>query len=57
MFSFEEGPDIDAVSNMSEFLGDALNMFDNDSAPIYCVNIFVLMYHCHLQVINNLFIQ
>jgi hypothetical protein len=27
MFSFESGPDIEAISNASEFLGGSLNMF------------------------------
>jgi hypothetical protein len=37
MFSSEHGPDIEMVSNASEFLGDALNIRDNDCALVYCV--------------------
>jgi hypothetical protein len=29
MFSFENGPDIETVSNASEFLGDALNIWEH----------------------------
>jgi hypothetical protein len=32
MFSYENDPDIEMVSNVSEFLGDTLNIWDNDSA-------------------------
>jgi hypothetical protein len=35
MFSFENGPDIETVPNASEFLGDTLNIWDNDRAMIY----------------------
>jgi hypothetical protein len=37
MFSFENGPDIEAVSNTSEFLGDTLNIWDNGSVLVYCI--------------------
>jgi hypothetical protein len=37
MFSSEHGPDIEKVSNASEFLGDALNILNNDTALVYCV--------------------
>jgi hypothetical protein len=30
MLSFENGPGIEMVSNASEFLGNALNIWDND---------------------------
>jgi hypothetical protein len=36
MFSFENGPDIEMVSNASEFLRDALNIWD-DTALVYCI--------------------
>jgi hypothetical protein len=36
MFSFENGPDIETISNASEFLGDTLNIWNNDSALVYC---------------------
>jgi hypothetical protein len=35
LFSFENGPDIEMVSSASEFLGNTLNIWDNDSALIY----------------------
>jgi hypothetical protein len=35
MFGFENGPDIEMVSNASEFPGDALNIWDNDCALLY----------------------
>jgi hypothetical protein len=35
MFSSENDPDIEMVSNVSEFLGDTLNIRDNDSALVY----------------------
>jgi hypothetical protein len=34
MFSFENGADIEMVSNTSEFLRDPLNIWDIDSALI-----------------------
>jgi hypothetical protein len=34
MFSFENGPDIEMVSNASKFLGYTLNTWDNDHAVI-----------------------
>jgi hypothetical protein len=37
MFSFENGPDIETVSNASEFLEDTLNIQDNDSGLVYCI--------------------
>jgi hypothetical protein len=37
MFRFENSPHIETVSNASEFLGDTLNMWDNDSALVYCI--------------------
>jgi hypothetical protein len=36
MFSFENSPDIETGSNASEFLGDTLNMLDNDTVLLYC---------------------
>jgi hypothetical protein len=36
MFNFENGPDIETVSNVSEFLADTLNIWDNDHALVYC---------------------
>jgi hypothetical protein len=37
MFSFENGPDIETVFIASEFLGNTLNIWGNDSAPVYCI--------------------
>jgi hypothetical protein len=37
MFSFESGPDIEMVSSASEFLGNTLNTWDNDSALVYFI--------------------
>jgi hypothetical protein len=37
MFSFENCPDIEMVSNASEFLWNTLNIWDNDSDLVYCV--------------------
>jgi hypothetical protein len=37
MFRFENCPDIETVPNESEFLGDTVNIWDNDSALVYCV--------------------
>jgi hypothetical protein len=37
MFSFENGPDIETVSNAPEFLGNTLNIWDNDSALVYYI--------------------
>jgi hypothetical protein len=34
MFDFENGPDIEMVSNEPEFLGYTLNAWDNDHAII-----------------------
>jgi hypothetical protein len=36
IFSFENGPDIEMVSSASEFLGDTLNIWDNDCALVCC---------------------
>jgi hypothetical protein len=49
MFSSENGPDIETVHNASEFLGDTLNIRDDDSALVYCVfrrTISCLWLHC-----------
>jgi hypothetical protein len=35
LLSFENGPDIETVTKASEFLGDALNIWDNDHALVY----------------------
>jgi hypothetical protein len=37
MFSFENVRDIETVFNPSEFLRDALNIWDNDRALIYWI--------------------
>jgi hypothetical protein len=37
MFSFENGPDIETVPSGSEFLGNTLNIWDNDHALVYLV--------------------
>jgi hypothetical protein len=37
MFNFENGPEIETVPNASEFLGNALSIWDNDSALVYFV--------------------
>jgi hypothetical protein len=37
MFSFENGPDIDRLASVSEFLGDTLNVWDIDRALLYCI--------------------
>jgi hypothetical protein len=37
MFSFEIGPDIEAVSNASEFLRNTLNIWDNGSVLLYYI--------------------
>jgi hypothetical protein len=36
MFSFEECPDIETVPNVSEFLGNTFNIWDNDRALLHC---------------------
>jgi hypothetical protein len=38
MFTFENGPDIETVSNASEFLGNSFNIWVNDSVPWYIVS-------------------
>jgi hypothetical protein len=38
MFSFENDPDIETLSNASEFLGDTFNIWDNDSDLVYWDN-------------------
>jgi hypothetical protein len=35
MFSFENGPEIETVPSASEFLGNTLNIWDNDSALVH----------------------
>jgi hypothetical protein len=35
MFSFENGPNIETVSNASEFSGNTPNILDDDHAIIY----------------------
>jgi hypothetical protein len=37
MFGFENGHDMELVSKASEFLGDTLNIWDDDSALAYCI--------------------
>jgi hypothetical protein len=37
MFSFEKGSDIEVVSSAFDFLGDTLNIRDNDRALVYFV--------------------
>jgi hypothetical protein len=37
MFSFEIRPDIEMVSNASEYLGVTLNIWDNDIALVHCI--------------------
>jgi hypothetical protein len=37
MFTFENGPDIEALSNAPEFLGDTLSIWDNDRALVCCI--------------------
>jgi hypothetical protein len=37
MFSFKNGPEIEMVPNTSEFLRNTLNIWDNDSALVYCL--------------------
>jgi hypothetical protein len=37
MFSFENGPEIETVPDVSEFLGNSFNTWDNGSAPVYRV--------------------
>jgi hypothetical protein len=37
MFIFEKGSDIEAVSNVSEYLKDTLDIWDSDSAILYCI--------------------
>jgi hypothetical protein len=37
MFSFENGPNIEAVPNASEFLRSTHTIWDNDRAIIYCI--------------------
>jgi hypothetical protein len=37
MFSLENRPDIETVPDASEFLGDTLNLCDNDSALVHFV--------------------
>jgi hypothetical protein len=54
MFSFENGPDIEAVSNASEFLGDTLNTRDNDNVLIYRIWRTVASLWLH-DVVNEFF--
>jgi hypothetical protein len=37
MFSFENGSEIETVPDLSEFLGNTLNIWDDDSALVCCV--------------------
>jgi hypothetical protein len=37
MFSLEDGSEIETVPNVSEFLRNALNIWDDDSALVYYV--------------------
>jgi hypothetical protein len=37
MSSFDNGPEIETVPNASEYLGNTLNICDNDSAMVYFV--------------------
>jgi hypothetical protein len=37
MYSFDNGPDIEAVSSASEFFGDTLNVRDKDRALVYFI--------------------
>jgi hypothetical protein len=37
MFSFENDPEIETVSNAPEFLGETLNIWDNHSALVYFI--------------------
>jgi hypothetical protein len=37
MCSSENDPGIETVSSASEFLGDTLNLRDNDHALVYCI--------------------
>jgi hypothetical protein len=37
IFGFENNPEIETVSNASEFIGDALNIWDSDSVLVYCI--------------------
>jgi hypothetical protein len=37
MFSFEDGSEIETVPDASEFLGNALDIRDDDSGLVYCV--------------------
>jgi hypothetical protein len=36
VFCFENGPNIETLSSASEFLGDILNIWDNDRVLVYC---------------------
>jgi hypothetical protein len=37
LFSFEDGPNIEAVPNASDFFGNTPNIGDNDCALLYCI--------------------
>jgi hypothetical protein len=37
MLSLKDGSEVETVPNASEFLGDTLNIRDDDSALVYCV--------------------
>jgi hypothetical protein len=37
MFSFENGAGIETVPNAPEYLGNTLDIWDDDSALVYCV--------------------
>jgi hypothetical protein len=37
MFDFENVPDIETVSIVSDFLTGALNIWENDRALVYCI--------------------
>jgi hypothetical protein len=36
MFSFKNGPEIEMVLDVSEILGNILNIWENDCALVYC---------------------
>jgi uncharacterized protein YxjI len=57
MFSFENGPDIETVRNASEFLGDTFNIWDNDSALVYCVTRGTISCRRYRYRVNDVKIQ
>jgi hypothetical protein len=55
MFSFENNPGIYTISSASEFLGDTINIWDNDSALVYCICRRTVAARCLHYVVKGFF--